>query len=138
MRESPLARILLAVFTALTVYASLYPMEGWRDPGLSPFTYLNAPWPRHITRFDVAVNILGYIPYGFLAATALQRRLRGVVAFIVATLSATALALVLEALQSYLPARFPSNLDALCNAGGGATGAPRPGLFCPPMTPPAP
>ena len=133
MRESPLARILLAVFTALTVYASLYPMEGWRDPGLSPFTYLNAPWPRHITRFDVAVNILGYIPYGFLAATALQRRLSGVLAFMIATLSATALALILEALQSYLPARFPSNLDALCNAGGAAIGAAAAVLYSPKM-----
>ena len=27
MRESPLARILFAVFTALTVYATLYPLE---------------------------------------------------------------------------------------------------------------
>jgi len=67
MRESPLARILFAVFAALTVYASLYPMEGWRDPGLSPFAYLTAPWPRHITRFDIAVNVLGYVPYGFCA-----------------------------------------------------------------------
>jgi VanZ family protein len=123
MRESPLARILFAVFAALTVYASLYPMEGWRDPGVSPFAYLSAPWPRHITRFDIAVNVLGYVPYGFLAAAALQPRLRGMAAFIAATASALVLTLILEALQSYLPARFPSNLDLLCNLLGAATGA---------------
>jgi len=35
MRTSALARILLAVYAVLTVYATLYPMEGWRDPGLT-------------------------------------------------------------------------------------------------------
>jgi len=123
MRESPLARILFAVFAALTVYASLYPMEGWRDPGLSPFAYLTAPWPRHITRFDIAVNVLGYVPYGFLAAAALQPRLRGAAAFFAATGSALVLTLILEALQSYLPARIASNLDAMCNLLGAALGA---------------
>jgi VanZ family protein len=123
MRESPLARILFGVFAALTVYASLYPMEGWRDPGVSPFAYLAAPWPRHITRFDIAVNVLGYVPYGFLAAAALQPRLRGRLAFIVATASALILSLILEALQSYLPARIASNLDAMCNVLGAAIGA---------------
>ena len=123
MRDSPLARILFAVFAALTVYASLYPMEGWRDAGVSPFAYLTAPWPRHITRFDIVVNLLGYVPYGFLAAAALQPRLRGVAAFLAATASAAVLTLILEALQSYLPARIASNLDAVCNVLGAALGA---------------
>lgn len=123
MRESPLARILFAVFAALTIYASLYPMEGWRGSGVSPFAYLSAPWPRHITYFDIVVNVLGYMPYGFLAAAALQPRLRGRRAFLAATASAAVLSLVLEALQSYLPARIASNLDAICNLLGAAIGA---------------
>lgn len=123
MRTSALARILLAVYAVLTVYATLYPMEGWRDPGLSPFAYLSAPWPRYITSFDIAVNVLGYLPYGFLAVGALHPRVRGVPAFAVATASALALTLFLEALQSYLPVRFASNLDALCNLLGAAAGA---------------
>src|SRR5438034_2426906 len=131
MRASPLARILVSVFAALIAYASLYPMEGWRDPGVSPFAYLNAPWPRHITSFDVTVNFLGYIPYGFLAVAALHPRLRGIPAFLVATASALALTLTLEALQSYLPARFPSNLDALCNLLGAALRAALAARFAP-------
>lgn len=123
MRASALARILFAVYVLLTAYATLYPMEGWRDPGISPFAYLSAPWPRYITRFDLAVNVLGYVPYGFLAVAALHPRLRGVPAFAVALASALALTLGLEALQSYLPARFASNLDALCNLLGAAAGA---------------
>ena len=107
----------------LTIYASLYPLEGWHNHGLSPFAYLDAPWPRYITTFDIAVNLLGYMPYGFLCAAALEPRLRGAAAFSVATGSAFVLSLLLEAAQSYLPARVAVNLDVLCNLAGAALGA---------------
>ncbi len=123
MRASALARILFGVYAVLTVYATLYPMEGWRDPGISPFAYLSAPLPRYITRFDVWVNLLGYAPYGFLAVAALHPRVRGAPAFLLATASGLALALLLEALQTYLPTRFASNLDAFCNLLGVSAGA---------------
>jgi VanZ family protein len=123
MRASPLARMLWLVAAALTAYASLYPMQGWRDPGVSPFAYLDAPWPRYITQFDIVANIVGYIPYGFFAAAALLPRLRAPAAFAAAIASALALTLVLEALQSYLPARFESRLDVLCNFAGAVLGA---------------
>ncbi|HVL35334.1 MAG TPA: VanZ family protein [Burkholderiales bacterium] len=123
MRASPLARILWAVFVLLTAYATLYPAEGWRAPGGSPFAYLTAPWPRYVTRFDVVANILGYVPYGFFAAAALLPHLRGPAAFALAALSGAALAASLEALQSFLPARFESLLDVLCNTLGAAIGA---------------
>jgi VanZ family protein len=118
-----LARILLAVYAVLTAYATLYPMEGWRDPGISAFAYLSASWPRFVTRFDLVVNVLGYVPFGFLAVAALHPRVRGVPAFASATASAFALTLCLEALQTFLPARIASNLDALCNLTGAAAGA---------------
>ena len=118
-----MARLLLAVYAALTAYATLYPMEGWRDAGISAFAYLSAPWPRFVTNFDLAVNVLGYAPFGFLAVAALHPRVRGVPAFATATAAGFALALALEALQSYLPARIASNLDALCNLAGAAAGA---------------
>ena len=107
----------------LVVYASLYPFEGWRTVGLSPFAYLSAPWPRYITAFDVVVNLAGYVPYGFLAVAALRPRVRGVPAFVLAVLSAAALSGVLEAAQSYLPARFASNLDLICNLASAGLGA---------------
>jgi len=69
------------------------------------------------------VNVAGYVPFGFLAMTALHPRLRGVAAFAAAVVGAAALSLVLEAAQSYLPARFPTNLDVLCNLAGAALGA---------------
>lgn len=111
------------VYAALTVYASLYPLEGWRDTGASPFDYLASPWPRYVTAFDLGANILGYLPYGFLCALALYPKLRGLGAFAVSVASALVLSLGLEAAQSYLPARVANNLDMLCNVAGAACGA---------------
>jgi len=120
---SPLARLLFAVYVLLAAYASLYPLGGWRDHGLSPFAYLDAPLPRYFTGFDVFVNVLGYLPYGFLCVAALQPRFKGALAFTLAALSGLVLSLVLEAAQSYLPARIPANLDVLCNFAGACAGA---------------
>jgi VanZ family protein len=122
-RASALARILFLVYVLLVAYASLYPLAGWRDVGLSPFAYLSAPWPRYVTGFDVAVNLAGYVPLGFLAMAALHPRLGGVAAFAAAVAGAAALSLALEGAQSYLPARFPANVDVLCNVAGAALGA---------------
>jgi len=98
-------------------------LEGWRNHGLSPLAYLDAPWPRYITTFDLAVNLLGYMPYGFICVAALEPRLRGGGAVGVAAGSALILSLVLEAGQSYLPARVAVNLDVLCNFAGAVLGA---------------
>lgn len=118
-----MARILLVVYAALTAYATLYPMQGWRLPGISAFAYLSAPWPRYVTHFDLAVNVLSYVPFGLLAVAALYPRVRGIPAFAAAVAAALALSMCLEALQSYLPVRIASNLDVLCNIAGAALGA---------------
>ena len=76
-----------------------------------------------MTAFDVAANVAGYVPLGFLAVAALYPRTRGAAAFALAVAGAAALSLVLEALQSYLPARFAGTVDVLCNGGGAALGA---------------
>ena len=122
-RASPLARIALAVYLALVVYASLYPLQGWRGHGLSPFAYLDAPWPRYVTAFDVVVNVLAYAPLGFLCVAALAPRVRGAGAFALATGGGLALSLLLEAVQSYLPMRVENNLDVLSNLAGALAGA---------------
>ena len=120
---SPLARIALAIYALLTAYASLYPLESWRYHGASPFDYLGAPWPRYPSTFDMAVNLLGYVPLGFLAVAALYPRLRGARAFAAAALGGAALSFLLEAGQTYLPSRDASNIDLACNAAGAALGA---------------
>ncbi|RYX90742.1 MAG: VanZ family protein [Comamonadaceae bacterium] len=113
-------------YVALIVYASLYPFGEWRDQGIAPWAFLSAPLPRYWTGFDVAANLLGYAPLGVLLALSelrsgnLARHRR---AILVATASAAALSLTMEAVQSYLPARVPSNVDLALNITGGWTGA---------------
>jgi VanZ family protein len=120
---SPLARYLAAVYLLLVAYGSLYPLAGWRDQGLSPLAFLGAPPPQYFTGFDVALNVAAYAPLGLLAVLALAPRLTGVAAAAAATLGAIAVSLVLEAAQSYLPERIPSNADLAANALGAALGA---------------
>ncbi|RYF77410.1 MAG: VanZ family protein [Comamonadaceae bacterium] len=113
-------------YAALIVYASLFPFDGWRDQGLAPWSYLRAPWPRYWTGFDLSVNVVGYLPLGFLSAWAVLRaRPAWSAAWAVAVggLGGAALSFVMEALQSYLPARIPSNLDLGLNACGALLGA---------------
>ena len=123
MRASPLARSLFAVYVVLVVYASLYPLSGWSDQGLSAFAYLTAPRPRYITAFDVVANLVGYLPYGFFCVLALYPRLRGRYALAAAVLSGAALSMLMEAAQSFLPTRVPSNVDVACNLAGALVGA---------------
>lgn len=123
MRASPLARLLLLVYVALVVYASLYPFSGWRDHGVSPLDFLGAPRPRQMLPFDVVANVAGYALLGLLAAWAVRPRLRGAPAVLAVTLAGTCLSIALEATQSYLPVRVASSIDVLSNAAGTLIGA---------------
>lgn len=109
--------------TALVVYASLFPFEGWRDQGLVPWAFLTAPLPRYWTGFDVGVNVLGYMPLGFLLALASLRSGPLRFAVTLATLAAALLSLLMETLQGFLPVRVPSNVDFALNATGAWLGA---------------
>ena len=107
----------------LIVYASLYPFSEWRNQGISPLNFLTASLPRYWTGFDVGINLAGYAPLGFLLALAALRSRRTRWPVSVAVLSAGALSLAMEALQSYLPSRVPSNVDFALNTAGAALGA---------------
>jgi len=111
------------VYAALVVYASLYPFSDWRDQGPLPLGFLLSPLPPYWTVFDLLSNVLGYAPLGFLLALGAVRTGQGERAVLRATLAAGGLSLVLETLQSYLPARVPSNLDFILNLGGAWVGA---------------
>ncbi len=114
---------LALVYAGLIVYASLYPFVDWRDQGIAPWDFLLAPWPRYWTGFDVGSNVLGYIPLGFLLALSALRTGRADKAVRLATLAAGLLSLAMETLQSYLPARVPSNIDWGLNVLGAGLGA---------------
>lgn len=114
---------LALVYAGLIIYASLYPFADWRDQGVAPWDFLWAPFPQYWTGFDLISNVLGYAPLGFLLALSALRSGRGAHAVRHATLAALGLSLLLEALQVYLPARVPSNVDFVLNLLGAWTGA---------------
>lgn len=123
LRESPLSRFLLAAYVLLLVYATLHPLSGWRDPGGAALAFLGAPWPRYFTAFDVGANFFGYFPFGLLCVLAARPRVPAMPAALLALCSGAVLSLGLEAAQSFLPARIPSNLDVAANVAGVAAGA---------------
>ncbi|MBK0391127.1 VanZ family protein [Ramlibacter algicola] len=120
---------LAQAYAVLIVYASLYPFSGWRDQGIAPWAFLASPWPKYWTAFDLLANVAGYAPLGVLLALAVLRRASAASgggigrAVGLATLAAAVLALAMEGIQSYLPERVPSNLDAALNTLGAALGA---------------
>lgn len=120
---------LAQAYIALVVYASLYPFTGWRDQGIALWAFLPSPLPKYWTGFDVAANLVGYAPLGFLLALSFLRRGGKPVmpsnwsAIAVATLVGGLLSLCMEALQSYLPSRVPSNVDFALNTLGAFSGA---------------
>jgi VanZ family protein len=121
---------LAGAYAALVVYASLYPFSGWRDQGIAPWAFIFSPWPKYWTGFDVAANVVGYVPLGFLLALSFLRRgnlrfarLNNTSAVLVAVLAGTVLSFLMEGLQSYLPYRVPSNVDFGLNVGGTLIGA---------------
>lgn len=114
---------LALTYGVLVLYASLYPFEGWRDQGIAPWEFLGAPWPRYWMGFDVLANVLGYAPLGFLLTLGALRKAQGQHPVLLSWGLATALSVVMEGLQTYLPTRVPSNVDALLNSLGAWLGA---------------
>lgn len=122
-RSSPLARGGLLLYALLVLYSGLAPWSGWRDLGVAPFAFLTAPVPRHLTTFDLIVNVLGYLPLGALVVFAAHPRVRGVAAALLAVLVGVLLSLTIEAAQTFLPSRVPSNIDLATNSAGALAGA---------------
>ncbi|KAB2926684.1 MAG: VanZ family protein [Dechloromonas sp.] len=118
-----LARYLALAWLGLIAYGSLHPFSGWRDTGASPFAFLDGGWPRYWTAFDLLANIAVYLPLGFFLTLAVRRLPGRFTAPLLATVLAATVSFGLEAVQTWLPSRVPSNLDLACNAIGGLVGA---------------
>jgi VanZ family protein len=120
---SAAARVGWLMYVLLIAYASWYPFSSWRDLGIRPLSFLTAPLPHYWTKFDVLTNVVGYVPLGVLTVFALYPLVRGVAAFVLAAAAGILLSGAIEALQTYLPSRVPSNLDLLANGAGACLGA---------------
>lgn len=116
---------LAAACVCLIVYASLHPFTGWEPPRPEvDWWRLAVPRPNYVTRFDLVVNLLAYLPLGLLIAGGLLRAQRTyAAAFATALLAGSALSYGLETLQHWLPLRVPSLVDWALNSAGAALGA---------------
>lgn len=106
-----------SAYSLLVIYASLYPLVGWRDSGAHPLEFLAADWPRYFTGFDLVTNLLAYAPMGVLWFVVFRRRWPNF-AWLAAVLLGIGASFCLEVVQNYLPSRVPSNVDLACNALG--------------------
>lgn len=118
-----LARTLTAAYALLVAYACLHPLSGWQASGLPVFDFLFEPWPKYVRIEDLIVNVLGFVPLGFVAVPALGERFGTLGRLLVAALFGAALSLSVETAQNFLPSRVSSNVDLGCNALGSLIGA---------------
>jgi len=112
----------LAVWVLLIAYASLYPFWPLRPPQGEAVSAMFSQ-PRYVIAFDVALNVLAYIPLGMLAALyfgADGRRVRGLA---LAVAFGAGLSFAMETCQLFIPGRVASIYDVLANGTGTALGA---------------
>ena len=103
LQAMPLARVMSFSYALLIIYISLNPFDFDFQNGIDAWSWIDAPLPRFITLFDVSVNILAYIPFGFLLVFAAYPRWRNFVALGIALGLSALLAFSVETLQSWLP-----------------------------------
>ncbi len=109
------------LYGLMIVYASLEPFSGWMAPLTDTPFFLFAPWPQHLTRFEIAVNVLAYAPFGFLLAQIDARR-RPALRLMAAAGAGALLSLAMETTQMFLPTRDASTIDVLSNTAGATLG----------------
>jgi VanZ family protein len=116
------APLLLAVFTGLIVYVSLYPFQ-FIPHGPTLREALHAiSWAR-AGRGDMFNNLLLYVPFGFCVALLVEPRLGRVAGIVAAVLLGTALSLTMELEQASIVQRVSSLRDLTLNATGSLLGA---------------
>lgn len=114
---------LASCYALFIVYASLSPFAGWREQGLNFVEVLGASLLLTYTAFDAIVNLLSYLPFGFLAGMALRARFGALQSVVFGLCLGVLLSASMEYLQMYLPARISSNMDLLSNSVGALLGA---------------
>ncbi len=119
--RSHLPHALATLYALAIAYASLQPLSEWIAPPAGTPFWLVAPWTARWTRFDVAANLLAYLPLGFFAAL-LPRRTSPPLRIALALASGAALSFAMETLQTWIPAREASAVDFASNTAGALAG----------------
>ncbi len=112
----------LVVWILLLAYASLYPFIPLRmPPGEAVAAFFTRP--RFITDFDVAVNVLAYVPLGTLACLHFMHPGGNLRAIAKAAALGLAFSFAMECAQLFIPTRIASIYDVLANGAGALVGA---------------
>jgi VanZ family protein len=120
-RGTQLPQYFAILYGVMIVYASLEPFSGWMAPLPGTPFFLFAPWPARFTRYDIAINVVAYVPFGFFVAMT-GRHTRAATRFAIATAMAALLSATMETTQMFLPSRDASTIDLVSNTAGGALG----------------
>lgn len=116
-----LPHALALLYGAAIVFASLQPFAPWIDPADNVPFWPFAPWPLRWTRFDVAANVIAYVPLGVFIALGPRRASPRARALLAAAVG-LALSFTMETLQMYLPHRDASLVDLAANTAGALVG----------------
>lgn len=112
----------LAVWALLLAYASLYPFVPLRPPSLEAVgAFISRP--RFVTSYDVALNVLAYVPLGTLACLYFRQAYDLAKAILMAAALGAAFSFVMESFQLFIPHRIASIYDVLANTAGALWGA---------------
>lgn len=123
VRISGLVRYLTVAYTVLIAHSSLYPFSEWVPFEGALLDFVAAPWPRYYSVADLVLNVLGYVPFGFLLALLVLPYASAGLAATVATFAGTFTSFGMELLQQFIVTRVASNLDLLANGLGAMVGS---------------
>jgi len=119
--SSLLPHFLATLYGLAIVYASLQPFLNWMEPVPGEPYFLFAPWPPRWVRYDVILNTVAYLPFGFFVGL-IPRQGSGARRLATAVVTAALLSLAMETLQMFLPTRYASIADWIANTTGALIG----------------
>lgn len=115
--------VLLFLYLLFIVYGSLFPLSDWQLPQQGLFASWADVAGMRVSRSDLLVNLLAYIPFGLFVFNALPQRYGKAARILQSLLLGVLLSFCMEYLQLYLPARTSSPVDLLLNTISTAFGA---------------
>jgi VanZ family protein len=120
-RASRLPHVLVMLYAAAIVFASLQPFGDWMPPLPDTPFWLLGPYPPRTPRFDVIANFLIYVPLGVFASL-MSRRATPLGSLLIALVTGATLSFAMETMQWYLPPRYANIIDFVANSLGALTG----------------
>lgn len=110
-------------YSLLIVYGTLFPLVGWQWPAQGVWDALLLDWPARLSKSDVIINLLAYMPFGLFWARALAGKGSGLRRLSQVVVMGALLSLAMEWGQAFLPNRVSSLADWVLNVSGTLIGA---------------